>query len=451
MKTTTALPTHPHRRLDDRLLLAGDHGYDEARTVWNSMIDRRPAAVFPCAGVADVRAAVRLARKADLEIGVRCGGHNIAGLSVPDGGLMIDLRPMGRVTIDSDRRRARVQGGALLGALDRAAQAHGLATTAGNISHTGVGGLALGGGMGWLARRHGLTCDNVVSYTLVTAEGDVLRVSAEERPDLFWGLRGGGGNFGVVTEFEFRLHPVTSETLSVQLSFAADEAAEVIAGWRELALRAPHEATFTADLSGGRVDLGYVWVGGLRHATRALSELRTFGRPTAERVERLSYLALQRRDDSAQGHAVRRYWKGHYLTDLPDAAIAALLTGRDESSPDVSLQAYGGAIAEVPDTDSAFSHRGAQFEYVAAMGWIDAEQDEARRAATRRHAARIEPFACGAYVNALSDEGASGVRRAYSATKLARLTSLKDAYDPGNVFHLNHNIAPSGQSTSTTS
>jgi FAD/FMN-containing dehydrogenase len=444
MQTTTARPTRD-RQLDDRLLLPGDRRYDEARTVWNSMVDRFPAAVFPCAGVADVRAAVRLARESDLEIGVRCGGHNIAGLSVPDGGLMIDLRPMGSVTIDPRRRRARVQGGALLGSLDRAAQAHGLATTAGNVSHTGVGGLTLGGGMGWLARQHGLTCDNVVAYTLVTAEGEVLKVSAEERPDLFWGLRGGGGNFGIVTEFEFRLHPVETEALSVELSYAADEAAEVFAGWRELAVKAPREATFTANLSGGRVDLGYVWVGELRHAMRPLSELRTLGRPTAERVQRLSYLALQRRDDSVQGHAVRRYWKGHYLADLPDDAIAALLAERDESSPGVSLQTYGGAIAEVADADSAFSHRGAQFEYVAAMGWVDAEQDVARREATRSHAARIEPFACGAYVNALSDEGAGGVRRAYSAAKLARLTSLKDSYDPDNVFHLNHNIAPSGR------
>jgi FAD/FMN-containing dehydrogenase len=279
----------------------------------------------------------------------------------------------------------------------------------------------------------------------VTAEGDVLQVSAEERSDLFWGLRGGGGNFGIVTEFEFRLHPVAREAVSVELSFGADEVAEVFAGWRELALTAPREATFTAGLSGGQLDLGYVWVGEPEPAMGPLSQLRKLGKPTAERVERLSYLALQRRDDSVQGHAIRRYWKGHYLADLPDDAIAALLADRDESSPDVSLQTYGGAIAEVADGDSAFSHREARFEYVAAMGWVDAEEDEARRDATRRHAARIEPFACGAYVNALSDEGAGGIRRAYSATKLARLTSLKDSYDPENVFHLNHNIAPSGR------
>ncbi len=443
MNTVTEIPAPVHRRVDRRLLLPGDGGYDEARTVWNSMVDHRPAAVFPCADVDGVRAAVGLARESDLEIGVRCGGHNMVGLSVPDGGLMIDLRPMCSVRIDPARRRAWVQGGALLGALDRAAQAHGLATTAGNVSHTGVGGLALGGGMGWLARKHGLTCDNVVSYTLVTAEGEVLRVSAEEHADLFWGLRGGGGNFGIVTEFEFRLHPVGTRALSVELSFAAAEAAEALAGWRELALAAPREATFTAELSGERVDLGYVWVGDMRHATRPLSALRKLGRPTEERVEELSYLALQSRDDSVQCHAIRRYWKGHYLPALPEEAIVALLADRGESSPDVSLQTYGGAIADTADADSAFSHREARFEYVAAGGWADAAEDEARIEGLRRAAGRIERFASGAYVNALSDEGADGVKRAYSPAKLARLTSLKDSYDPDNVFHLNHNIVPS--------
>jgi len=443
MKTTTEIPAPVYRPRDRRLLLPGDGGYEEARTVWNSMVDHRPAAVFRCASVGDVRAAVRLARESDLEIGVRCGGHNIAGLSVPDGGLMIDLRQLSSVRVDPRRRRARVQGGALLGALDRAAQAHGLATTAGNVSHTGVGGLTLGGGMGWLARRHGLTCDNVVSYTLVTAEGELLRVSAEQHPDLFWGLRGGGGNFGIVTEFELRLHPVGTRALSVELSFEAAEAAEAVAGWRELALSAPREATFTATLRGKRVDLGYVWVGDMRQARRPLARLRKVGVPIEERVEALSYLALQSRDDSVEGHSVRRYWKGHYLPALPDEAIAALLVDRADSSPSVSLQAYGGAIAEVADADSAFGHRRTQFEYVAATGWADAEQDEARIEATRRDAGRIEPFAAGAYVNALNDEGAGGVRRAYPGAKLARLTALKDAYDPDNVFHLNHNIVPS--------
>jgi FAD/FMN-containing dehydrogenase len=444
MQTTSAVLTRPGNPLP-HLLRPGGSKYDEARTVWNAMVDHRPAAIACCRSSEEVRAAVAYARDAGLEIGVRCGGHNIAGLAVPDGGLMIDLRPLGAVRIDPLARRAVLGGGALLGVLDRATQRHGLATTAGNVSHTGVGGLTLGGGMGWLARKHGLTCDNVVAYTLVTAQGDVIRVDAESQPELFWGLRGGGGNFGIVTEFEFRLHPVPGPTLSVEISAGSGDAAgEAIAGWRELAAEAPREATFTASLHGEDVDLGFVWVGPPDRTVAGLIERLSRLTPGAEvRVEELSYLELQSRDDTVEGHAVRRYWKGHYLPGLPDEAIAALLAGRDSASPNVSLQAYGGAIAEVADSDSAFDHRGTRFEYVAARGWTDSEEDDERRAAVRADAARIAPFAKGAYVNALSDEGQSGVRQAYGDAKLARLRALKDRFDPDNVFHLNHNIAPS--------
>jgi FAD/FMN-containing dehydrogenase len=206
-------------RLDGQLLLPADDGYDEARTVWNAMIDRRPRLIVRCASVTDVVSAVRFGRAHDLTIGVRCGGHGIAGPAVPEDGLMIDLTPLSAVRVDPVRRRALVQGGALLGALDWAAQEHGLATTAGNVSHTGVGGLTLGGGMGWLARQHGLTCDNVVSFTMVTADGELLAASETENPELYWGLRGGGGNFGIVTEFEFRLHEVGPTVLAGPLLF----------------------------------------------------------------------------------------------------------------------------------------------------------------------------------------------------------------------------------------
>jgi FAD/FMN-containing dehydrogenase len=445
MENASAVLTRPANP-QLRLLRPGGSAYEEARTVWNAMVDHRPAAIAPCGSAEEVRAALAFAREADLEIGVRCGGHNIAGLAVPDGGLMIDLRPLSHVRVDPEARRATVGGGALLGALDRAAQRHGLATTAGNVSHTGVGGLTLGGGMGWLARKHGLTCDNVVAYTLVTAEGEVIRASAEEHAELFWGLRGGGGNFGIVTEFEFRLHPVPGQTLVAELSFGPDEVAEAMAGWRELAATAPREATFTASLQGDRAKLGFVWVGPReRAAERLLERLSRLAPGREARVEEPSYLELQTSDDSIEGHAVRRYWKGHYLPDLPDEAIAALLAGRDASSPNVSLQAYGGAIGEVADEDSAFDHRGTRFEYVAAAGWTDPDLDDERRAATRADAARIAPFAKGAYVNALSDEGQGGVRQAYGDAKLARLRALKDTFDPDNVFHRNHNIAPSGR------
>jgi FAD/FMN-containing dehydrogenase len=445
MTTTPQSPaTTVHgSHFDGQALTPGSPGYDSARSVWNAMVDHRPKLIVQCASVQDVVTAVRTARERDLEIGVRCGGHNIAGLAVPDGGLMIDLTRLGRVTVDPVTRRARVQGGAMLGALDRAAQRFGLATTAGNVSHTGVGGLTLGGGMGWLARQHGLTCDNVVSCTVVTADGDVVRASADEHPDLFWGLRGGGGNFGIVAEFEFRLHPVGTRTLVAELTFPLDRAAAAFRGWRDLAEEAPRQATLTAGISGDAVSLGYVWVGDPEAGRAMLPALRSIGVPSGEVVRELSYLELQTSDDSIEGHAYRRYWKGHYLPELSDGTIGAVVDRDpvDAMLPGVSLQAYGGAIADVDDDATAFSHRRTRFEFVAAAKWSDPGEDGLRMGAARQAAAKLEPFAMGAYVNVLSDEGASGVRRAYSEAKRARLTAVKDAYDPDNVFHLNHNIA----------
>jgi FAD/FMN-containing dehydrogenase len=432
--------------LDGLLLTPSAPGYDSARALWNAMIDHRPALVVQCASVTDVVTAIRIARERDLEIGVRCGGHNVAGLAVPHGGLMIDLTRLAGVAVDPVARRARVQGGALLGALDRATQPFGLATTAGNVSHTGVGGLTLGGGMGWLARQHGLACDNVVSYTVVTADGELVRAAADERPDLFWGLRGGGGNFGIVVEFEFQLHPVGTRTLVAETRFPLDRAAAALRGWRDLAEEAPRQATLTAEISGDSVTLGYVWVGDPEAGRSLLPALRSIGVPDGEAVHELSYLTLQTRDDSIEGHSHRRYWKGHYLPALTNGAIAALVDRdpADATLPGVSLQAYGGAIADVAAEASAFSHRGTRFEYVAAAKWSDPDEDSLRMRAARHTAAKVERFASGAYVNTLSDEGAAGVRRAYSEHQRARLTTLKDTYDPDNVFHLNHNITPSG-------
>ncbi|GLX04786.1 FAD-linked oxidase [Microbispora sp. NBRC 16548] len=420
------------------------------------MVDRRPRMIVRPVGVPEVVAAVRMARELDLEIGVRCGGHNVAGFAVPDGGLMIDLTLMGGVRIDPARRRARVQGGALLGALDRASQAYGLATTAGNVSHTGVGGLTLGGGMGWLARQYGLACDNVVSYTMVTAEGDVVTASRIENPDLFWGLRGGGGNFGIVTEFEFQLHRIGTRTLVAEFDFRAEDAVPVIEGWRDLNAVAPRQATFTASVAsspaGPIATLGFVWVGDPAEGRRLLPAMRALGRPVASRVTAPSYLELQQRDDSTGGHAYRRYSKGHYLRSFPTAAIEAFLLrgGADLSAsldlPSVGLQAHGGAIADVPEADAAFSHRGTMFEFGAGSRWSDPAEDDARINATRAAGASLEPYANGVYVNSLTaDEladGQRGVRRAYSIAKLARLTAVKTAYDPANVFHLNQNIRP---------
>jgi FAD/FMN-containing dehydrogenase len=299
--------------------------------------------------------------------------------------------------------------------------------------------------MGWLARMHGLACDNVVSFTVVTADGDVVRASANEHPDLFWGLRGGGGNFGIVVEFEFRLHPVGTRTLVAELTYPLDRAAGALRGWRDVAEEAPREATLTAEISGETVTLGYVWVGNPDAGRALLPAFRSIGVAESEFVRELSYLTLQTLDDSSEGHSYRRYWKGHYLPGLSNGAIAALLDRdpADATLPGVSLQAYGGAIADVDDDATAFSNRRTRFEYVAGAGWTDPDEDAIRMGAARQAAAKLDPFAAGAYVNALSDEGAAGVRRAYSSAKRARLAALKDVYDPENVFHLNHNIAPS--------
>src|SRR5688572_3657196 len=289
--------------LDGRLLKEGSPGYDEARTVWNAMVDRRPRAIVRCTSADDVAQAIRYGRERGLEIGVRSGGHSVLGLCVPDGGLMIDLTPMSGVRVDPERRRAWVQGGALLGALDRAAMEHGLTTTAGNVSHTGVGGLTLGGGMGWLARRLGLSCDNVEAYELITAEGDRLHVDGSDDPELFWGLRGGGGNFGVVSEFEFRLHPVARQAHLVELFFAVEDAAPVLRAWRDLSASAPRAATFTAWVGESQspvlpprwrerpvASVGFVWAGEPAVDEQLLAEVRALGRPVAERVEALPYL-----------------------------------------------------------------------------------------------------------------------------------------------------------------
>ena len=371
-------------RFEGQVLLPDEDGYHQARQVWNAMVDRKPAVIARCASPADVATAVGFAREQELEIGVRCGGHSVLGISVPEGGLMVDLTPLRSVRVDPTRRRAWVQGGALLGDLDRAAQAHGLATTAGNVSHTGVGGLTLGGGMGWLARRFGLACDNVARFEVVTAEGELLSASEREHPDLFWGLRGGGGNFGVVTEFEFDLHQVGTAALIVDLSYAPQDAPAALRRWRELLPDAPREATFTAWVGTTQdrpmAAVGYVWVGDPDQGRGLLPALRDAAPPLGERVQELSYLELQRIDDEQQRHRLRRYWKGHFLRELDDGAIDAFLArGADGDDPALlpfgSLQSYGGAVAEVGDAETAFSQRDALVEFVAVASWTDLAED----------------------------------------------------------------------------
>ncbi len=430
-------------RLRGSVLTPGSAGYDEARTVWNAAVDHRPRYVVRCAEVADVQAAVRAARDLGLPLGIRCGGHSAAGYGVPDGGLQIDLRGMQRVTVDPVARRAVVEGGALLGMLDAAAQEHGLATTAGVVSHTGVGGLTLGGGVGWLARHLGLTCDNVVAFEVVTAEGEVVRASADENPDLFWGLRGGGGNFGVVTRFELRLHEVGTRALVAEVDLDLDDGPDALRLWADAAVAAPTRATFHALARDGVLTLGVVWVGPPEAASPVVDVLRGLGTPLDRRVVESSYVDLQRGSDVPAGHGYRRYGKAHLLRDLPDGAIDAFLQ-HGVGSHDVSgtLTALGGAVGQVPADATAFPHRDAVFEYNGGTRWTDPSEDAARQADARRLAAGLDPFGAGVYVNAIPDEGAAGVRRSYGPRTLDRLGRVKARWDPDNTFRLNHNVLP---------
>lgn len=431
-----------------------DDEYDTHREVWNAMVDHRPALIARTTSATDVAAAIRFARQRDLDIGVKCGGHSVLGLSVPHDGLMIDLSPMSEVRVDADARRARVQGGSLLRYLDQATQAHGLATTAGNVSHTGVGGLTLGGGMGWLARQFGLACDNVEEFEVVTADGETVRASSSENTDLFWGLRGGGGNFGVVTEFVFRVHPIAGQAMMVDLTFDANDAVDPMRRWRGLLPDAPREATLTADAvtSDGRpiVTIGFVWVGDEAEGRRYLQTIKTIGTPLSESVEVMRYLDLQRMFDSRHHHGMRRYAAGHYLAELTDAAIDAFLTRGAPTGDGVDwnrasgggFQAYGGAIAEISNDETAFSHRDALVEFFGGHTWTDPAEDEWRMAAARAFGAALAPFSSGVYVNSIFEPSPTEIQRAYGEAKLDRLAGLKHRWDPDNVFHLNQNILP---------
>ncbi|MBB2925265.1 FAD-binding oxidoreductase [Cellulomonas cellasea] len=451
MTTTAALPA----TFEGDVLVPGSPGYDAARTVWNGAVDRRPAYVVRCAGSDDVRTAVRVARELGLPLGVRGGGHSAAGWAVPDGGLMIDLSPLRGVRVDPGARTAHVGGGALLGSLDAAAQEHGLATTAGIVSHTGIGGLALGGGVGWLARQVGLTCDNALGFEVVTAEGELVRATPDEHPDLFWALRGGGGNFGVVTRFDLALHEVGTQALTAEVDLDPARGLDALRAWLTRAHDAPRRATLYAEVrAGGPLTLALVWVGPPDEAAPLVAELDGLaeltggaglgegGAAPARRVTPLSYLDLQRRSDVGAAHGYRRYAKSHYVRDLPDAALEAFLAHAEADVGAASLVAYGGAIADVDPAATSFAHRDVRFEYGVGARWEDPADDERHSATCRRLAATIEPWSVGVYVNALGAEGTAGVRRAYGAATYARLGRVKTAWDPENVFRLNQNVPP---------
>jgi FAD/FMN-containing dehydrogenase len=444
------------------LLPPGEEGYEEARSVWNGAIDRHPALIARCAGADDVVEAMRFARERELPVTVRGGGHAVAGHAVCDGGLMIDLSLMKAVEVDPEARTARAAGGLLWRELDAATQQHGLATTGGIISHTGIGGLTLGGGFGHLMRRHGLTVDNLLAVELVTADGERLRVDAASEPELFWGLRGGGGNFGVATAFEYRLHPVGPLVLGGPMFWGLDDAPAVLRVLRELAPAAPDELgisisimpappmPFLAPEQFGKPVIGLVlaWMGDFAAGERAIAPLREVGRPLADVVRPVPYPALQSMLDGGAPHGRHYYWKAHRLPALSDATIDVFCERASAfTSPFAQINgwAVGGAVSRVDPGATAVGERETGFELSFAVGWRPSDPDgERHRAWSRAGWEALRGESAGIYANFISDEGSAGVEAAYGA-RLARLTAVKDRYDPDNVFRHNANIPPSGE------
>jgi FAD/FMN-containing dehydrogenase len=438
-----------------------DERYDEARSIWNGAIDRRPAAVVRCTGVADVVAAVRFARERDLLVAVRSGGHGVGGHAICDGGLVIDLSQMKGIRVDPAARIARAEAGVLWGELDRETQVHGLATVGGIVTHTGIAGLTLGGGIGWLMRKHGATVDNLVSADLVTADGELLTASERENPDLFWGLRGGGGNFGVVTSFEYRLHPVGPLVLAGPIFHPLEDAREVLRFYREFIAAAPDELTTIFELSvapplpslpedvHGRpiVMVGACYAGAPEDGIEVVRPLKEFGNPVVDLLEPGLYTALQAMFDPNVPHGWHRYWKSVELPPLTDEAIDALV---EHASAQTSPKSYcivfqlGGALARAGEDQTAFSQRDAAHSVNINAVWTGDDVEGERHVAwARGFFSAMQPHAGErVYLNFLGDEGADRVRQAYGEPQYERLVELKRAYDPTNFFRLNQNIEP---------
>ncbi len=431
------------------LIRQGDPGYDGARAVWNGMIDRRPALIARCAGVEDVQAAVRFARGNGLLTAVRGGGHNAAGFAVCDGGLVIDLSPMKAIRVDPAARTARAQAGATWGDFDRETQAFGLATTGGAISTTGIAGLTLGGGLGWLMRSYGLACDNLLSVDLVTAEGRVLTASEQENPDLFWGVRGGGGNFGIVTSFEYRLHPV-GPVLGGVLVHPLDRARAALQFYREFAQSAPTELTIFPALMTtpeGVPVIGFAvcYNGPIAKGEQVLQPLRSFGPPVADQVGPMPYTALQSMLDAAFPAGLQVYWRSDFLRGLGDETIDTILTRFGERTSPLSviiIEQFGGAVGEVGREETAFEYRDARYNLAIIARWTDPGESDKHVRWARETWEAMRPFASGVYVNYLGEEGESRVKAAYGARKYERLVALKTKYDSSNFFRLNQNIKP---------
>lgn len=445
------------------LVTPSDPGYEEARRVWNGDIDRHPALIARCAGTADVIAALRFARSHGLPVAVRGGGHNVAGFGTCDGGVVLDLSPMKGIRVDPKARTARVEGGATWGELDHETQAFGLATTGGLVTSTGVAGFTLGGGIGWLMRKHGLASDNLLAADVVTADGELVAANAERDSELLWGLQGGGGNFGIVTSFEYRLHPVGPVVYGGALFHPAERAAELLRFYRDWVkdlpdelttmiafLTAPPEPFVPEELVGTQmVAVALCYAGNNGDGEASLASLRAFASPAIDVVGPIPYVALQGMFDNSAPHGINAYWKTEYCDELTDAAVDAIVercAHLGELSPfsTFHLHHLGGAVSRVGTADSAFPHRRHPFVVNVVGMWTGEEARSPHVEWARGTWDALQPHTAGApYLNFLGDEGAERVAAAYGDDTYARLVGLKDRCDPDNVFRLNQNIPPS--------
>jgi FAD/FMN-containing dehydrogenase len=460
---TQIVATDLHGHFSGELFTAADGElYDAARAVFNAMFDRRPGLIARPRSAADVATLLAFARAKDLTVAVRGGGHSVAGYSSIAGGLLIDLAAMKAIRVDPGARRVRVQGGANWGELDRATQEHGLATTGGRVTSTGVAGFTLGSGSGWLERLHGLACDNLISAEVVTGTGRVLTASTSENADLFWGLRGGGGNFGIVTEFEFRLHPIGPMILGGLILHARDKAPEVCRFYRDFMETAPPEvsgavvllhappAPFVPPGLQGKpaVAIAAGYFGPLERGAEVLAPLKAFGAPPVDLVQPMPYLALQSMMDAGNPPGRRNYWQSENLRELPDEAIDALIAcGSTATSPFsvLILQPGGGAVAAVPEGATAISGRSALWQYHCYGVW-DGGDDADHIAWVRSTAQALRPWTMsGISMNFVTEVDADRVRSSFSAETYRKLVALKDQYDPTNLLRMNQNIRPSAK------
>jgi len=447
--------------LRGRLVRPADPDYDQARAVWNAAHDLRPALIIRCAGAADVVRAVEFARSEGLQVAVRGGAHSIAGFSTSDGGVVIDLSPMKGIRVDPTARRAVAQPGLTWSEFDHETQAFGLAVTGGLVSSTGIAGFTLGGGIGWLLRKHGLTADNLVSADVVTADGQLVTASEIEHPDLLWALRGGGGNFGVVTSLEYRLHPVGPVVFAGPVFYAAADAAQVLRGWRDLTASMPDELTtlanilvappvpFLPEAVHGQMVVGIVgtYAGPVEDGSRAAQPLRALAEPLADLMGPMPYVAIQSLLDPLWTAGAQNYFTGSMLRELSDEAIDTLLAhhaaGRAPAR-ELHLHHGGGAMAHAPAGGSAFAHRDAAYILNVIARSPDREGFDGHAGWARATHAAMSPWSTGGYVNFTSEPGQDKVRASYPPDTYARLVEVKDRYDPTNLFQLNQNIRPSG-------